>query len=390
MPARPLALGLRGPNRVAIGRVRRMVAALRRLGGNLWMVDTAFSGAFVDNVGTQPVTAYADLLGLTTDRLGLLGANLFTGTYALGAFTTATYSGGEATVTFGGTVPASGNNWLSIPGNTAAGTFSVIEYWATYVSGGNLEVGSTWQVGDTITAASNGGVRRRYTTRVRTGYASIGWGPASFGATSAGSVWKVEVISVRELTGSHATQSAVASKPTVQRINGRNVISFDGSNDFLQTGISTGNEGWVCAGVTLGTTGIGHHLFGNGGASATDVGVWLRVASTNNTATLLVSNGTTREITSAVTSTLTGAPKVIDGGWGAATMFAAVDGVETSIAKTVNCTTSKTCQIGGSNSVGWYTNGTMHAEVYTPVLPDAATRKIIRDGIAALQGRGPL
>lgn len=189
------------------------------------------------------------------------------------------------------------------------------------------------------------------------------------------------------VTGDNTSSLSIDNIEVREVLEWANVISFDGSNDFLQTGISTGNEGWVCAGVTLGTTGIGHHLFGNGGASATDVGVWLRIASTNNTATLLVSNGTTREITSAVTSTLTGAPKVIDGGWGAATMFAAVDGVETSIAKTVNCTTSKTCQIGGSNSVGWYTNGTMHAEVYTPVLPDAATRKIIRDGIAALQGR---
>lgn len=101
---------------------------------------------YQDSAGTTPVTAVEQPVGLMLDKSqGLvLGANLFTGTYLTGAFTTATYSGSEATATFGGSLSVSSNNWLSIPGNTALGTFTVIEYWATYVSGGNLEVGSTW------------------------------------------------------------------------------------------------------------------------------------------------------------------------------------------------------------------------------------------------------
>lgn len=171
--------------------------------------------------------------------------------------------------------------------------------------------------------------------------------------------------------------------------NGKYWWQFDPAapGDFLQTSITTGNEGWVCAGVTLGAVGVGHHLFGNGANAATDVGAWLRVPNTNSAVTLLVSNGTSRETTSTLTTAFAGIPKVIDGGWNASTMFTAIDGIETSTAKTVNCTTSKTCQIGGSTTHGWYTNGAMPVQVICPTLPPAADRALIRAWVGSLQGQ---
>lgn len=480
-------------------------------------------GAYTGITGTTPVTAVADLLGLLTDRSygsANFGVELFSGTYITGTATTATYIGREATATFNGVggLISTVNNWLSISGTTAIGTYSVIEYWATWVSGGDLEVGSTWQVGDTITAVSNGGVKKKYTTRVRSPYAGISYGPASFSATSAQSVWKIEIVSVREVLGQHATQSAVASKPTVQRVpkrlalemiasqdlttwtsggafgnwagttststmitttgvNGGRyvrlpctpgktytvaalvaagtgqgsvaiaygtsgnaliseqtgtftaagvarvttvapanaafvefvirggtqgqtttftaltagevtewacVISFDGNNDFLQTGITAGNEGWLAAGVTLNNSNTAY-LFYAGANNNAEAGVTLR--SISGEAQLLCGDGVARDVAAKLLTV--GAPLVLDGGWTPSSMTVAVNGVEASQAKTRNCNGAIPMTLGAASG-SFPTSGPVNAFVRSPVFPDAASRRIIRDGIAALQGRGPL
>lgn len=216
---RPLALGLRGPNRVAIGRVRRMVAALRRLGGNLWMVDNAFSGAFVDNVGTTPVTAYADLLGLTTDRLGVLGPNLVT-------------------------TP-------SVTGAAIDGVTSI----TTYANGpGRMVAGDAYQVTYTVTGfsgTSDVGFLSGSFALIPNGSRATANGTYTFVATAINpdivtftrpisNTANLSNITVRKLTGSHATQSAVASKPTVQRVPKRL-----GPNAVVNGTFDSGTTGWT-------------------------------------------------------------------------------------------------------------------------------------------------
>lgn len=566
MPARPLALGLRGPNRVAMGRVRRMVAALRRLGGSLWMVDNAYTGAFVDNVGTTPVTAYGDLLGLTTDRLGVLGPNLVT-------------NGDFANGVDGWTVPA---GWGLASGAmvATATSSSMVQQAAASIPGSYYEVEFDWtHAGGTLYVRVGAGTAATFATSGRKRVTLVAVSTAGiefYGGSVSGAL---DNIVSRRLTGNHATQSAVASKPSVQRVPKRtrgatnlllwsgdfsnaawtkagatvatgqadplggtsasklvesatnsahyflqsvvsgtgtatsawivkpagrskiqvrsespqtgmlatmfnlatgaiqngtgsivaldngfflcaatapsagtgangyhlmqtlndswqetytgdgtsgvivyraglfagtltaqqiidnggiplttttalpnvtewaNVISFDGSNDFLQTGITTGEQGFVAAAVTPANTTASMSVVNAGEGASTIPGVWLFGASGAWYASS--ANGTGREQASRA---MPGAvPHVVSMRWNAASISMGVDGTETSAARTGNCASgANVLRIGMYQGSSVPFNGPMHAVVYSAVDPDAATRKIIINGLAALQGRGPL
>lgn len=223
MPARPLAMGLRGPNRVAMGRVRRMIAALRRLGGNLWMVDTAFSGAFVDNVGTTPVTAYADLLGSTTDRLAVLGPELLSGAWsnsygsAFDTFSSATYGGFT-----GATTGAKTGVRVYVPFSGVIGELYQFKLNITMTGATcKLLMFSNWHSGTQFIRGAAG-----VDTNVVSGDLVVSCVLTASGTngfmlgfdTQAGGSVSVSLASASKVTGNHATQSAVASKPGVQRV----------------------------------------------------------------------------------------------------------------------------------------------------------------------------
>lgn len=546
MPARPLALGLRGPNRVAIGRVRRMVAALRRLGGNLWMVDTAFSGAFVDNVGTTPVTAYADLLGLTTDRLGVMGPELVpnpdTGTVTPGGSNPPSFS---TTTRYGLPCVALGFNLSGVVGyassNAVSPTFGPATPLGTTlqiryeVAMSRALVGSeTFQLYDqehniylkTITA-SDAAVASTFIEVRMTAPTTAGAGSPSRYAIYPGGTFSggpvtvyLRAVSFKQLTGSHATQSAVASKATAQRVPKRigvnlltdgsfddaskwtsgagwtvtggnavatavasgvnvlpstggytptetgksyksevvitavsaggvqliiwngstnvantqtitapgtysltytanntqcrpylsaqgastslsaaslsnsevlewaNVISFDGNNDFLTTGITTGNEGFVAAGVTF--TDSNSTVACSGAGSNGQKGVWLYRTASDDRLNMLVGDGVLISATGALSTVTAGTPTVVSGGWTPTTQMLSVDNTETSKTRTNGdaSPSPQTLRIGAYHDGTTYAaNGSMHAIVYSVVFPDAATRKVIYDGLAALQGR---
>lgn len=337
------------------------------------------AAVFVNSNGTPPVTAIGDPVGLLTDRsygAGNLGAELIPVTYV-------------GTVSGAWTISAS-----SITRNGSSGGQASLNPLASA-----LDTAKRYSVRFTVSGMSGDtfGIRLGSGTAYQVTTNGVYTAVLPAGATSASLLfvpWSgtageatITLVSVREVLGNHATQPTTASKPVVAvNAQGKKVISFDGSNDFLQTGITTGNEGWICAGVTPGANATGHHIFGNGATLTTDVGVWFRIPSANNSATMLVSNGTTRELVTATTAAFTGTPVVVAGGWTASTLMAAVNGAESSIAKTVNCTTTKTCPLGGS-TVGWYLNGPMTAIIYTPVLPNALDRALIRKWVGSLQGQ---
>lgn len=188
-----------------------------------------------------------------------------------------------------------------------------------------------------------------------------------------------------------ATQATTANKPTVQiNAQGRYVMRFDGSNDSLTTNITTGNEGWACAGVTFGGAARADEtVICSGAGSGLEKGVWLgRVgALTGSSWRVQISNGSDLYASVVDTLALRNTPRVVEGGWTASTAIAAVDGVEVSSAKTGDATTAQTARIGeyltGTKSL----SGPMTAQVICPVLPSAADRAIIRKWIGSLQGQ---
>lgn len=167
-----------------------------------------------------------------------------------------------------------------------------------------------------------------------------------------------------------------------------NAMSFDGSNDFLQTGLTTGNEGWVCAGVRT-TSDATQAIVWGGANSSTEAGAMLRLAfagaGLDPGLQVLVCNGTTREFDSLLNVPRNTAA-VVDGGWSASTLTHAVNGTELSKAKTVNSTAAIPVRVGQTD-VGNPFVGTMTATVYCAKLPSAADRALIRRWIGSLQGQ---
>lgn len=371
-----LSLGL-ASNSNGRNAVSRMVATLRRLGGSLWMVDNAFSGSYIDNVGTTPVTAYGDLLGLTTDWLGVLGPELAGLSSAWQSYGTGiSLSGGQ--MVFSAT-PAGQCSMRGTP--LAANKTYALEITVPSIAGGALSMflGGGAGITNITTPGTYRGVYKA--TSIDGPYLWV-----SSGTVTA----VVTVASCKEITGNHATQSAVASKPSVQRIGSATAISFDGSNDFLQTSITTGNEGFVAAGVTFSGAVSAIETAAWSGANAPTIkGVWLaRVgAVSENTLWLATGNGSTRNIAAKTDVALRNMPRVIEGGWSASTIFVGVDGAITPATPSGDLTPpASSLQIGAATGPSFF-NGPMHAIAYAPVLPNAADRATIRNGIAALQGR---
>lgn len=484
------------------GPVLMMIDALRRLGGTLFYVSDNLAGTYVDNAGTTPVTAVADLIGLITDKSysGQLGVELLSWVWnnsyvnTFDTFTSTSFGGFT-----GSTAGAKTNVRVFVPFTGSVSDFYEIRFNIS-MSGATckLLMYSTAHSGVQFIRGSAGvdpGVVSGEVV-VRCVLTASGVNGIMLGFdTSAGGTVTVTSASSRKVPGNHATQSAVASKPSVQRVPKRlgpnlvvnaswtapaiggptystfltgavvsagksyrvsavvsgyggtgtvgftstftggttaaaaeangtitgvanvsssgeytmftrstntavftniviqevlewaNVISFDGSNDFLQTGITTGNEGFVAAGVTFGAVpGAALQLLGttaNGGLDGAGILV------TTGGASVLMSVGTGGAQHFATRAApVIGVPSVIDGGWNSSTLFVATNGIETSSARSGVATSPGTLTIGTRQvSPLGYFGGHAHGFAYTPVLPSAADRKIIRDGIAALQGR---
>lgn len=185
-----------------------------------------------------------------------------------------------------------------------------------------------------------------------------------------------------------ATQATTASKPTVQtNAQGRYVMRFDGSNGSLETNITTGGAGWLCAGVTqtIGTT--NQTLFVNGADSRSTKGIWLTWPANGANWIMVLSDGSVfARQQHNVPSTTAGVPAVIDAGWDGETVITAANGSESSVAQKRNPTHANPIMLGGGMYSSWL-NGSVSAYVICPVLPSAADRAIIRKWIGSLQGQ---
>lgn len=168
---------------------------------------------------------------------------------------------------------------------------------------------------------------------------------------------------------------------------GRYWWQFDGSTtpaDFLQTGITTGNEGWVCAGVTQSVAGV-QAIFGSGASSAVVPGVML--FTSGDRLRLATSDGTTTT-THTGPAVSAGTPTVLAASWSGGTVTIEANAASSSITGAPDVGTSTADTKIGANKVGLAPfNGSMSAIIYTPVLPSAADRALIRRFIGSLQGQ---
>lgn len=397
-----LRLGARG---VKLSLVQDAINIIRRLGGTLIGIPDNFAGSYIDSTGTTPVTAVGDLVGLLTDRsygAGNLGGELVTnGDFSAGTAgwnaTSATIStvGGELSVLASSTAQPSAAQAISTvsgktykisarlradAANTAAKSARVRV--AETASGGLIYSGP-------YEVTSNGVARELtafFTAPIATAYVLLEVGSSSaYG--NVGDKAYFDNISVREVLGNHATQPTTASKPVVAvNAQGKKVISFDGSNDFLQTGITTGNEGWICAGFKQNSA-VTVYPVASGGLTDTQAGICLRLTS-GITPLVTASDGTLRQLVVADSSIAIGEAVVQSCGWNSTTLMLGVNNTEKSEARTRNPTSSTITTIGGADGTGSGTvNGQITAVVRCPVLPSAADRDLIRKWIGSLQGQ---
>lgn len=190
--------------------------------------------------GTVPVTGAGQAVGLMLDKSkGLAhGSELNTNDFStnldgwgFGASVDAVIDNAEARVAFNGVYGGGSASWLRLLSRHQAGRLYFISFDATHVSGGDLQVGISYTVGKTVLASQNAGVKQRYSfTGLRTVSESM---IATFGATTVGSVWKINNVSVKELLGNHAYQTTSSMRPLLVASPQR--LDYDTVDDKLTT-----------------------------------------------------------------------------------------------------------------------------------------------------------
>lgn len=168
--------------------------------------------------------------------------------------------------------------------------------------------------------------------------------------------------------------------------NGPFAWKFDGSNDSFASTMTPGNAGFFCTSANVSDSGVLRTLLGAGAGSDASSGVWLSRQVSSNLLMLQVGNGTTRNSIGAPYPVATNA--VASAGWDASTMFVGINNTETSGAKTVNCTSTNTMNLGVLTGTTNPILGTISggAIIMPTVLPTATERATLRQFIASLSG----
>lgn len=176
------------------------------------------------------------------------------------------------------------------------------------------------------------------------------------------------------------TTTAPASSP-----NGQFAWQWDGSNDSFTSTLTPGNAGFFCSGAQVNDSGVLRTLLGAGAGSDASSGVWL-ARNASNALALQVGNGTTRNSIGAPYPVATNA--VASAGWDSSAMFVGINNTETSGAKSVDCTSANTMNLGVLTGTTNPMLGTISggAIIMPTVLPDATERATLRKFIASLSG----
>lgn len=192
----------------------------------VWYDPSDLTTLFQDSVGTTPVTAAGQPVGLMLDKSqGLvLGAELVTnGDFSDGA---TGWTLGTGWSISGGTAS---RDATAVASNLSGGTGVVAgkSYRVTWTQGaGTVAVYLGSAAGPTVANLSAAG------TYSRTVLATVSGG-ILFRANVV--VSSIDNVSVRELAGNHATQATAAARPTYQTSGGLHWLAFDGVDDFMVT-----------------------------------------------------------------------------------------------------------------------------------------------------------
>lgn len=328
------------------------------------------AGNWLDNTGTTAATVDGQV-GLVVSAGKAVGPELVTN---------GDFSAGSA----GWSVPA---GWSIASGVcTATSTSASFKQIATPCTAGKFYlVEFDWNhAGGILYVRVGVGAAATFTTSGRKSAVLLAAGIQGFEAYGGAVSGVLDNISVRELPGAHLTQSTAASRPVLRQSGGVYSWQFDGSNDSFSSTQTPGNAGFFCASANVIDSGVLRTLLGAGAGSDASSGVWLARAA-SNALTLQVGNGTTRNSVSAAYPVATNS--VASSGWDSSSMFVGVNGTETSGAKTVDCTSSNTMNIGVLTGTTNPMLGTIGATIIMPtVLPTASERATLRQFIASLSG----
>ena len=185
--------------------------------------------------------------------------------------------------------------------------------------------------------------------------------------------------------GPNLVQATTANKPVLRLAGGVYAWQFDGTNDSFASTLTPGNAGFFCLGARFIDSGTVRTLVGAGAGGFFESGVWLN-RSIDGNLSLIGGNGFGREV--AVTACPTGTTFVASCGWTTSSMFVGVNGTETSGAKSVNCTSANTINLGVLTGTKNPMLGTISggAIIMPTVLPTVSERATLRQLIASLSG----
>ena len=185
--------------------------------------------------------------------------------------------------------------------------------------------------------------------------------------------------------GANLTQSTAANQPILRLSGGVYSWQFDGSDDGFTSTLTPGNAGFFCLGARFIDSGTVRTLVGAGAGRLLEPGAWLN-RSIDGNLSLIGGKGVGREVV--VTACPTGTTFVASCGWTTSSMFVGVNGTETSVAKSVNCTSTNTVNVGVLTGTTNPMLGTISggAIIMPTVLPTPAERAVLRRFIASLSG----
>ena len=199
----------------------------------VWYDPSDFSTLFQDSAGNTPVTAAGQVVGLMLDKSKgmVLGSELLTVaanrdfSSDTGFWTKAAgvvISGGQCVFTAVGDTQGFSVNNLAY---ATPGQYYEVVFTIASISAGAVRIYLGSPAGTLYTVAGT------YTQRVLCG------GNNYFGIVASGTTTcAIDNISLKKVTGNHATQATTASKPVLQQDgNGKYYLAFDGVDDGMAT-----------------------------------------------------------------------------------------------------------------------------------------------------------
>ena len=193
--------------------------------------------------GTVPVTGGGQPVGLVLDKSKGLALspelnsnptfNESLAGWVVGRAITAELVDGQVRLVGGGVITSTDFNWFGLNVIATGSPVYTIEFDATWVSGGNLQCGASYNLGLTVTPQANQGVKKRYKYTVVPH--AVGPRYACVLGAALGAVWLIDNVSVKEITGNHAYQTTSAARPILQDAPRR--IDFDAVDDKLITNL---------------------------------------------------------------------------------------------------------------------------------------------------------